>query len=105
MKSSSGQRQLIEAGLRLVALSVHLPLSSFRRTPLIQLFFLLPFLGEGGEMRLSIEPDERYPLTEPSRTCPPSSFRRKPESSFTAPSWTPTFVGVTRRRCADQVRA
>ena len=22
-------------------------------------------------MRLSIEPDERYPLTEPSRTCPP----------------------------------
>ncbi len=34
----------------------------------VGLFFLLPFVGEGGEMRFGIEPDEGYPLTLPSPT-------------------------------------
>src|SRR5215212_10951699 len=57
--------------------------------------FLLPCVGEGGEMRFGIEPDEGEPT---AASYPSSSFRRTPESSFMrsgAPSWTLTFVRVT----------
>src|SRR5215217_5088624 len=56
-------------------------------------------VGEGGEMRFSIEPDEG---ARPHRTIahlPPcqSGESRNPASCLGLSSWTPTFVGVTKK--------